>query len=163
MAAPANDKKILIALIIVVELASWLAWGLLNTAAVTKVMEEHRSYVYLQQPTARRQRGIRQRRRRLQPAARRAFRCRCRPPRGRRTHCRRSAVQEQGDLGPSEIMIPRLSSAGQLGEQGKANVCRAGFAIPPSAEVVTGRFALRFPEPRTTVQEQGDPDPYQLV
>ena len=83
-----------------------------------------------------------------------------------RRHRRRRAMREQGDPRLAEMVVPRWSGAGQLQPASEGNLCRTGPAPPghlASAELVTGRFACRFPEPRNTVQEQGDPNPSELV
>ena len=102
------------------------------------------------------------------PAARRRRRRRPRRHRRRRPrrHWRRRAVREQGDPRLAEMVVPRCSRACQLQPTSEGNLCRTGPAPQgplASAELVTGRFACRFPEPRNTVQEQGDPNPSELV
>ena len=79
---------------------------------------------------------------------------------------RRRAMREQGDPRLAEMVVPRYSRACQLQPTSEGNLCRTGPAPQgplASAELVTGRFACRFPEPRNTVQEQGDPKPSELV
>ena len=127
-----------------------------------------------QRPAVGRWRLLRRRRRRqLRPARRRRRRRRQLQPARRRRglghRVPRRAVLEEGDAGLAEMVVARRSNVhGRLQQirepAGPANHQAAEYAPPtPSAELVIGRFAWRFPEARNTMQEQTDPSPSELV
>ena len=124
-----------------------------------------------QRSTVRRRRLLRRRRRQQLQPARRQRRRQLQPAilRRRRSHGHRAprrAVLEEGDPDLAEMVVARRSNAhGQLQEimePGQENQQAAEHTPPtPSAELVIGRFAWRFPEPRSRIQ--GDPNPSELV